>query len=93
MKFIEDMEKKSGPQASPWDIGFHKTIEVSKTTLQGIAAELHTKLVHIFDINRARDNIKTAAEKAKKLNSDNFSGETKRTQEEMDAWGSFRISG
>eukprot|EP00475_Leptophrys_vorax_P041039 TRINITY_DN7706_c0_g1_i5.p1 TRINITY_DN7706_c0_g1~~TRINITY_DN7706_c0_g1_i5.p1 ORF type:complete len:247 (-),score=66.72 TRINITY_DN7706_c0_g1_i5:569-1309(-) len=77
LKFMEDMEKKN-PQNSAWDSGFQASMDVSRTTLQGIAAELHRKLTDLFDVDQARSGLRR-------------SSGSQRTPEELAAWHKFKI--
>jgi hypothetical protein len=76
---MEEMEKRQ-PQNSAWDQGFQVSMDISRTTLHGIAAELHRKLTDMFDIDNAKSKLRR-----------NSGGQ--RTPEDIAQWQNFKNVG
>ena len=78
MKFIEEMEKNQ-TRMTAWDKGFLNSLQVSKTTLQGITAELHIKLSNLLDVGKAKSNLRKKS-----------ANDSKRTSDDLVYWERFR---
>jgi hypothetical protein len=78
MKFIEEMEKNQ-PRLTAWDKGFGNSLQVAKTTMQGITAELHIKLANLLDVSKAKANLRKKS-----------ANDAKRTSEDLVYWERFK---